>query len=88
MTTTPPALSDDLLGADFYRYEALLPDEERKILHKARAFLRDDAMLFAGLVKKKDIGDPSTSFRRLGSLSSLRMTLFFRALRAFLPCAY
>ncbi|MET7354052.1 acyl-CoA dehydrogenase family protein [Streptomyces mirabilis] len=42
MTTTPPAPPDDLLGADFYLYEALLPDDERKILRKARAFLRDE----------------------------------------------
>ncbi|MER5820890.1 acyl-CoA dehydrogenase family protein [Streptomyces mirabilis] len=42
MTTTPPAPPDDLLGADFYLYEALLPDGERKILRKARAFLRDE----------------------------------------------
>lgn len=34
MTTTPPAPPDDLLGADFYLYEALLPDDERKILRK------------------------------------------------------
>ncbi len=27
---------------DFYLYEALLPDDERKILRKARAFLRDE----------------------------------------------
>ncbi|ALG10312.1 acyl-CoA dehydrogenase family protein [Kibdelosporangium phytohabitans] len=33
---------DDQLIADFYDYEALLPDEERKFLLKARAFMRDE----------------------------------------------
>ncbi|MEV5959162.1 acyl-CoA dehydrogenase family protein [Streptomyces sp. NPDC051987] len=41
MTTTPAVLTDDLRGADFYHYEALLSHEERAILLKARAFLRD-----------------------------------------------
>ncbi|MDX2647003.1 acyl-CoA dehydrogenase family protein [Streptomyces sp. PA03-1a] len=35
------ALEDDL-AADFYHYEALLPDEERKILLKARTLMRDE----------------------------------------------
>jgi glutaryl-CoA dehydrogenase len=38
MTTT----LDDQLVADFYAYETLLPDEERKILLKARTLLRDE----------------------------------------------
>lgn len=38
MTTT----LDDQLVADFYAYETLLPDEERGILLKARALLRDE----------------------------------------------
>ncbi|MFC9082069.1 acyl-CoA dehydrogenase family protein, partial [Streptomyces sp. NPDC057062] len=46
MTTTPvptPAAPlDDLPAADFYRYETLLSDEERKILLDARAFLRKE----------------------------------------------
>ncbi|MEU8932336.1 acyl-CoA dehydrogenase family protein [Streptomyces sp. NPDC048409] len=41
-TTAPVAHLDDQLDADFYLYESLLPDEERKILLKARAFLRDE----------------------------------------------
>ncbi|MFC8194492.1 acyl-CoA dehydrogenase family protein [Streptomyces sp. NPDC057298] len=41
MTTTTEPL-DDQLVADFYDYEALLPDEERKILLGARALMRDD----------------------------------------------
>ncbi|EFL33591.1 glutaryl-CoA dehydrogenase [Streptomyces viridochromogenes DSM 40736] len=40
MTTTYAPLEDQL-SADFYGYEALLPDEERKILLKARALMRD-----------------------------------------------
>ncbi|MEE1671235.1 acyl-CoA dehydrogenase family protein [Streptomyces sp. WAC07094] len=46
MTTTPvptpAAPMDDLPAADFYRYETLLSDEERKILLDARAFLRKE----------------------------------------------
>ncbi|MCX5097916.1 acyl-CoA dehydrogenase family protein [Streptomyces sp. NBC_00365] len=42
MTTTPLAPQDDQLAADFYLYEALLSDEERKILLKARTFLREE----------------------------------------------
>ncbi|MFJ9348087.1 acyl-CoA dehydrogenase family protein [Streptomyces sp. NPDC101237] len=42
MTTAPVAHLDDQLDADFYLYESLLPDEERKILLKARTFLRDE----------------------------------------------
>ncbi|MEU0383675.1 acyl-CoA dehydrogenase family protein [Streptomyces chartreusis] len=41
MTTTMEPLEDQLT-ADFYTYEALLPDDERKILLKARALLRDE----------------------------------------------
>ncbi|MEV7065214.1 acyl-CoA dehydrogenase family protein [Streptomyces collinus] len=41
MTTTMEPLQDQLT-ADFYTYEALLPDDERKLLLKARAFLRDE----------------------------------------------
>ncbi|OUD02260.1 acyl-CoA dehydrogenase family protein [Streptomyces swartbergensis] len=41
MTTTMEPLEDQLT-ADFYAYEALLPDEERKILLKARALMRDE----------------------------------------------
>ncbi|MER7682565.1 acyl-CoA dehydrogenase family protein [Streptomyces sp. NPDC096934] len=41
-TATPTAQPDDCLAADFYQYEALLPDDEREILLKARAFLRKD----------------------------------------------
>ncbi|MFF3950201.1 acyl-CoA dehydrogenase family protein [Streptomyces sp. NPDC001902] len=33
---------EDTLAADFYRYEALLSDEERKILLKARGLMRDE----------------------------------------------
>ncbi|MGW2962523.1 acyl-CoA dehydrogenase family protein [Streptomyces sp. NPDC001220] len=44
MTTTaaPVAQLDDQLTADFYLYESLLSDEERKILLKARTFMRDE----------------------------------------------
>jgi glutaryl-CoA dehydrogenase len=44
MTTTaaPIAHLDDQLTADFYLYESLLPDEERKILLKARTFMHDE----------------------------------------------
>ncbi|HEY3710883.1 MAG TPA: acyl-CoA dehydrogenase family protein [Amycolatopsis sp.] len=38
MTTT----LEDQLAADFYDYETLLPDEERKLLLKARTFMRDE----------------------------------------------
>ncbi|MER6133675.1 acyl-CoA dehydrogenase family protein [Streptomyces sp. NPDC001815] len=41
MTTTTEPL-DDQLVADFYDYESLLPDEERKILLGARALMRDE----------------------------------------------
>ncbi|MFJ4242841.1 acyl-CoA dehydrogenase family protein [Streptomyces iakyrus] len=41
MTTTMEPLQDQLT-ADFYTYEALLPDDERKLLLKARAFMRDE----------------------------------------------
>ncbi|MGW0469827.1 acyl-CoA dehydrogenase family protein [Streptomyces coeruleorubidus] len=40
MTTTMEPLEDQL-AADFYAYETLLPDEERKILLKARTLMRD-----------------------------------------------
>jgi glutaryl-CoA dehydrogenase len=40
-TTTVEPLEDQLVS-DFYDYEALLPDEERKILLKARALMRDE----------------------------------------------
>jgi glutaryl-CoA dehydrogenase len=40
--TTPLAKLDDQLTADFYLYEALLSDEERKILLKARTFMHDE----------------------------------------------
>ncbi|MFG3025053.1 hypothetical protein ACGFZQ_42280 [Streptomyces sp. NPDC048254] len=45
MTTAaaPVAQLDDQLAADFYLYESLLPDEERKMLLKARTFMRDEA---------------------------------------------
>jgi glutaryl-CoA dehydrogenase len=33
---------EDQLAADFYAYETLLPDEERKILLKARTLMRDE----------------------------------------------
>ncbi|WUD70598.1 acyl-CoA dehydrogenase family protein [Streptomyces sp. NBC_00510] len=33
---------EDTLAADFYHYESLLPDEERKILLKARGLMRDE----------------------------------------------
>lgn len=39
---TPLAPLDDQLAADFYLYEALLPYDERKILLKARTFLREE----------------------------------------------
>ncbi|MFJ8028191.1 acyl-CoA dehydrogenase family protein [Streptomyces sp. NPDC096311] len=41
-TATPLSPLDDQLAADFYLYEALLPYDERKILLKARTFLRDE----------------------------------------------
>jgi glutaryl-CoA dehydrogenase len=41
MTTTMEPLEDQLT-ADFYNYEALLSDEERKILLNARTFMRDE----------------------------------------------
>ncbi|MEU8691381.1 acyl-CoA dehydrogenase family protein [Streptomyces sp. NPDC048665] len=41
-TATPLAPEDYQPGADFYLYEALLPDDERKTLLKARTFLRDE----------------------------------------------
>ncbi|MFI7015473.1 acyl-CoA dehydrogenase family protein [Streptomyces sp. NPDC050164] len=41
MTTTMQPLEDQLT-ADFYAYETLLPDEERGILLKARALMRDE----------------------------------------------
>ena len=41
-TATPLAPLDDQLAADFYLYEALLPYDERKILLKARTFLREE----------------------------------------------
>jgi glutaryl-CoA dehydrogenase len=41
MTTMTEPLEDQLT-ADFYAYEALLPDEERGILLKARALMRDE----------------------------------------------
>ncbi|WP_327721874.1 acyl-CoA dehydrogenase family protein [Streptomyces sp. NBC_00490] len=41
MTTTPVGPLTDELTADFYHYESLLPDEERKILLKARTLLRE-----------------------------------------------
>ncbi|GAA2389804.1 acyl-CoA dehydrogenase family protein [Streptomyces coeruleofuscus] len=41
MTTTMQPLEDQL-AADFYAYETLLPDEERKILLKARTLMRDE----------------------------------------------
>lgn len=44
MTTAaaPVAQLDDQLTADFYLYESLLPDEERKVLLKARTFMREE----------------------------------------------
>ncbi|WP_351237045.1 acyl-CoA dehydrogenase family protein [Streptomyces sp. NPDC002133] len=44
MTThaTPLTQLDDQLTADFYLYEALLPDDERKILLKARTLMSDE----------------------------------------------
>ncbi|MGW9032734.1 acyl-CoA dehydrogenase family protein [Streptomyces sp. NPDC055722] len=41
MTTTIVPLEDHL-AADFYNYESLLPEEERKILLKARALMQDE----------------------------------------------
>ncbi|MFF9806590.1 acyl-CoA dehydrogenase family protein [Streptomyces coeruleorubidus] len=41
MTTTTQPL-EDRLTADFYAYETLLPEEERGILLKARALMRDE----------------------------------------------
>ena len=41
MTTTTQPL-ENRLTADFYAYETLLPDEERGILLKARALMRDE----------------------------------------------
>ncbi|WP_328977663.1 acyl-CoA dehydrogenase family protein [Streptomyces canus] len=41
MTTTVEPLEDQLIS-DFYDYEALLPDEERKLLLKARTLMRDE----------------------------------------------
>ncbi|MFJ3621847.1 acyl-CoA dehydrogenase family protein [Streptomyces iakyrus] len=41
MTTTMEPLEDQLT-ADFYNYEALLPDDERKLLLKTRALMRDE----------------------------------------------
>lgn len=40
--TTPVQPLDDQLISDFYDYEALLPEEERKILLKARTLMRDE----------------------------------------------
>ena len=42
MTTTPVEPLEDQLISDFYAYEALLPDEERKLLLKARTLMRDE----------------------------------------------
>ncbi|MEU1099667.1 acyl-CoA dehydrogenase family protein [Streptomyces tibetensis] len=41
MTTTMEPLEDQLT-ADFYHYESLLPDDERGLLLKARALMRDE----------------------------------------------
>ncbi|WP_330262762.1 acyl-CoA dehydrogenase family protein [Streptomyces griseorubiginosus] len=41
MTTTMEPL-EDTLTADFYQYETLLPDDERKLLLKTRALMRDE----------------------------------------------
>ncbi|MZF87444.1 acyl-CoA dehydrogenase family protein [Streptomyces sp. SID5643] len=41
MTTTTEPLADQLT-ADFYAYEALLPDDERKLLLRTRALMRDE----------------------------------------------
>ncbi|AVH60720.1 MULTISPECIES: acyl-CoA dehydrogenase family protein [Streptomyces] len=41
-TATPLTQLDDQLAADFYLYEALLSDEERKILLKARTLMGDE----------------------------------------------
>ncbi|MFD9003725.1 acyl-CoA dehydrogenase family protein [Streptomyces sp. NPDC059582] len=38
----PVAQLEDQLAADFYQYEALLSDDERKILLKARTLMRDE----------------------------------------------
>ncbi|MGI5516227.1 acyl-CoA dehydrogenase family protein [Streptomyces sp. CA-106131] len=40
MSTIVPL--EDHLAADFYHYESLLPEEERKILLKARALMKDE----------------------------------------------
>ncbi|MGW9031108.1 acyl-CoA dehydrogenase family protein [Streptomyces sp. NPDC055722] len=40
--STPLKQLDDALVADFYQYEALLPDDERKILLKARTLMREE----------------------------------------------
>ncbi|GLP69140.1 glutaryl-CoA dehydrogenase [Streptomyces sp. TUS-ST3] len=42
MTTAPVGPLTGELTADFYHYESLLPDDERKILLKARALMRDE----------------------------------------------
>ncbi|MBD9726526.1 acyl-CoA dehydrogenase family protein [Streptomyces caniscabiei] len=39
--TAPGPIADELT-ADFYHFESLLPDDERKILLKARALMRDE----------------------------------------------
>lgn len=41
MTTAVEPLADDRLTSDFYGYETLLSDEERKILLKARTLMRE-----------------------------------------------
>ncbi|MEU7720146.1 acyl-CoA dehydrogenase family protein [Streptomyces tibetensis] len=41
MTTTMEPLEEQLT-ADFYHYESLLPDDERKLLLKTRALMRDE----------------------------------------------
>ncbi|MGW7674098.1 acyl-CoA dehydrogenase family protein, partial [Streptomyces sp. NPDC054775] len=40
--STPLKQLDDALAADFYQYEALLSDDERKILLKARTLMREE----------------------------------------------
>jgi glutaryl-CoA dehydrogenase len=45
-TDTPLGQLDDQMAADFYLYEALLSDEERKILLKARTFLGEEVKPF------------------------------------------
>ena len=42
MTTPTVGPVTDELTADFYHFESLLPDDERKILLKARALMRDE----------------------------------------------